>query len=63
MNKYLTYLPTECLMAFCIILLFTWAFAVSFQRDNLKKQAVERGFAEWVCDSSGNTTWRWKETK
>ena len=28
---------------------------------NLKKEAVERGYAEWVVDSSGNTEWRWKE--
>ena len=24
-------------------------------------QAVERGFAEWVPDKEGNTTFKWKE--
>lgn len=36
-------------------------FAVAGQRDNLKKEAVERGVAERVVDSNGNTTWKWKE--
>ncbi len=24
-------------------------------------EAVEQGFAEWVSDSAGNTTFKWKE--
>lgn len=24
-------------------------------------EAVERGFAEWVSDEQGNTTFKWKE--
>lgn len=30
---------------------------------NLRKQAVERGHAEYVVDSDGKTTWQWKEEK
>lgn len=30
---------------------------------NLRKQAVERGHAEYVVDSDGETTWQWKEAK
>lgn len=26
----------------------------------LKKEAVERGFAEWTVNSSGNVKWAWK---
>ena len=26
-----------------------------------RAEAVERGFAEWVPDKEGNTTFRWKE--
>lgn len=28
---------------------------------SLRKQAVERGYAEYVVDSDGETTWQWKE--
>lgn len=27
----------------------------------LRAEAVERGFAEWVPDKEGNTTFKWKE--
>lgn len=27
---------------------------------NLRKQAIERGHAEYVVDSDGETTWQWK---
>ena len=32
-------------------------------RLKLKKEAVERGVAEWIVDSGGSTTWQWKEEK
>jgi hypothetical protein len=28
---------------------------------SLRKQAIERGHAEYVVDSSGKTTWQWKD--
>jgi 6-phosphogluconolactonase/glucosamine-6-phosphate isomerase/deaminase len=31
------------------------------QKNDLRKQAVERGHAEYVVDSKGETTWQWKE--
>lgn len=34
---------------------------VAAQSDDLKKQAVIRGHAEWVVKSNGSTSWRWKE--
>ena len=27
----------------------------------IRTEAVERGFAEWVPDKEGNTTFKWKE--
>jgi hypothetical protein len=33
----------------------------SNQKTDLRKQAVERGHAEYVVDSKGETTWQWKE--
>ena len=28
---------------------------------SLRKQAIERGHAEYVVDSNGKITWQWKE--
>lgn len=47
----------------CFILMLGAAFIIAWQRDDLKRDAVERGFAEWISDSSGNTTWQWREAK
>jgi hypothetical protein len=33
----------------------------SNQKNDLRKQAVEHGYAEYVVDSDGETTWQWKE--
>lgn len=48
-------------------LLFVMAVVALFigvnQRDKMKQEAVERGYAEWVVDSKGETKWRWKEVQ
>lgn len=46
---------------FIIVALFGTICYVLHEKDTLKKEAVERGCAEWVVDSSGNTEWKWKE--
>ena len=53
----------SAIMCVCFILLLVAAFMVAEQRDELKQQAVERGFAEWVVKPNGSTTWQWKEAK
>jgi hypothetical protein len=45
-------------MLLCAIIL---AFAALWQRDTLKKQAIERGYAEWKVDNSGSIEWQWKD--
>ena len=45
-------------MFFCAIIV---AFAALWQRDTLKKQAVERGYAEYKVDNSGSAEWQWKD--
>ena len=35
-------------------------FICSHQRDKLKKEAVERGCAEWTVDTNGRAKWQWK---
>jgi hypothetical protein len=47
-------------MFLCAIIL---AFAALRQRDTLKKEAIERGYAEWKVDNSGSVEWQWKELK
>lgn len=51
----------SAIMCVCFILLLVAAFMVAYQRDELKRQAVERGCAEWVVKSDGSITWQWKE--
>jgi hypothetical protein len=45
--------------------MFFWAlilaFAALWERDTLKEQAVERGYAEWKVDNSGSAEWQWKD--
>jgi hypothetical protein len=45
-------------MAFLISL-----FISSMEKQKLREEAVERGFAEYIVNKSGETTWKWKETK
>jgi len=37
------------------------AFAVAEQRDELKAEAVKRGYAEWIVIGENNTEFKWKE--
>lgn len=38
-------------------------YVQAYQRDECKKEAVQRGYAEYVVDEYGETTWKWKEPK
>ena len=51
----------ECITALLVLVLLVIAIHVAEERDFLKSQAVERGFAEWVSDYNGNTIFVWKE--
>ena len=44
-----------------VLLAFGWR--IGFDRATIlhRAEAVERGFAEWVSDKEGNTTFKWKE--
>lgn len=50
----------EWMMVACFILLLVASFGLAWQRDELKTEAVKRGFAEWVVDVWGNTTFQWR---
>jgi hypothetical protein len=51
----------EAFMTACVIFLIIAVFLVATQRDELKTESVKRGFAEWVSDYNGNTTFKWNE--
>jgi hypothetical protein len=51
----------EILSAICFLLLLIATFMVAAQRDELKQQAVDRGFAEWrIIKGSKETEFKWK---
>ena len=41
------------------ILTFVWSSDAN--ADMLRRQAVERGVAEWAVDADGKAEWRWKD--
>lgn len=50
------------LLSFAVIIaLLICAFVAAGQRDNLKQEAVDRGFAEWVVKGQDKTEFKWKE--
>jgi glucose uptake protein GlcU len=52
---------SQWIMVVAVTFLLIGAFMAASQRDELKSEAVKRGFAEWVSDYNGNTTFKWKE--
>jgi hypothetical protein len=53
----------ELLSVLMVILMIVAAFAVAAQRDALKQEAVDKGFAEWVIKGQNKTEFKWKENK
>lgn len=52
----------ELLSVICFILLLIAALMVAQQRDELKQQAVDKGFAEWqIVLGTKETQFKWKE--
>ena len=44
-----------------LILAGVCVFLVAEQRDDLKQEAVKRGFAEWIVTGQNQTEFKWKE--
>jgi hypothetical protein len=52
----------ELLSFICFILVLFTALMVAQQRDELKQQAVDKGFAEWhIISGTKETEFKWKE--
>lgn len=51
----------ELIAVVVIIALLICAFVAAGQRDNLKQEAVDRGFAEWIVKGQDKTEFKWKE--
>ena len=53
----------DLFVAFCAGILAAMALAAIGEIfvPDIKKQAIERGYAEYIVDSDGISTWRWKD--
>ena len=53
---------TSAVILATVVIVYTIAlFSLSGQIGLMRKEAVERGYAEWTIDSkTGKTKWRWK---
>lgn len=51
----------EWVMVAALILTIICAFAAAEQRDSLKQEAVNRGFAEWKVVGENKTEFVWRE--
>jgi hypothetical protein len=52
----------ELLSVLMVILMTVAAFAVADQRDALKQEAVDKGFAEWqIVTGTKELEFKWKE--
>ncbi len=52
----------NCMFVIALALLIILVIS-SMEKQKLREEAVERGFAEYIVNKSGETTWKWKETK
>lgn len=53
----------DIIVLICILFQTGVCLFVGHQRDKMRKEAVQHGFAEWVADDYGRTTFTWKEVK
>ncbi len=44
-----------------VIWLCSLIYGLNSGAQHVRTEAVERGYAEWVPDKEGNTTFKWKE--
>ena len=51
----------EWITVAALILMISCAFVAAEQRDSLKQEAVDRGFAEWKVIGENQTEFVWKE--
>ncbi len=54
----------EWILVALLILITVCAFAAAQQRDKLKQQAIDRGFAEWrIVSRHKKVEFKWKDEK
>ena len=55
----------KVILASLFLMLVIWLCSLVYGLNSgaqlVRAEAVERGFAEWVPDKEGNTTFKWKE--
>jgi hypothetical protein len=52
-----------CIAVIAFVCYATYLMSVGADNSDIQKQAVKHGYAEYVVDSDGKTTWQWKEEK
>jgi hypothetical protein len=50
-----------CIAVIAFVCYATYLMFGGADSGKIQKQAVEKGYAEYVVDSDGKTTWQWKE--
>ena len=50
-----------CIAVIAFVCYATYLMFVGADSSDIQKQAIERGYAEYVVDSDGESTWQWKE--
>jgi len=60
-DKYWALMP--CLLLILFAFVFSNLFVFSKGIENLQREAVLKGHAEWVADKSGKPQFKWKECK
>jgi hypothetical protein len=54
----------ELLSVLMFLLILAAVFAVAYQRDALKQEAIDKGFAEWqIVTGTKEVEFKWKENK
>jgi len=48
-------------MTLAFIVAIVCAFMAADQRDTLKQEAVDHGYAEWIVTGQNETQFKWKE--
>ena len=60
-DKYWAVMP--CILLILFALVFSNLFVFSRGIENLQREAVLKGHAEWVADKNGSPQFKWKECK
>ena len=56
-------MSNELYATIAAITMCVFCFVIADQRDTLQKEAVDKGFAEWVIKNKNSVEFKWKDSK